>query len=127
MLTNRQKGNIGEDVACTFLLKRGFKIVERNYLKKCGEIDIIAKKEKSLHFVEVKSTTKKVIKNSSNSYSPEENVHVLKMKRMRRVIQIYLSERKYSPNVEFYFHVIVVHMNMDTRRASVSFIENVIL
>ena len=38
----RKTGNLGEDLACRFLMKHGFNIIERNYLKKCGEIDIIA-------------------------------------------------------------------------------------
>ncbi len=127
MDTNRQKGKIGEDVACSFLIKNGFKIIEKNYLKKCGEIDIIAQKKKELHFIEVKSSTQKNENNSKKGYRPEEKVSVLKRERMRRVIQIYLSERGFGLDAVFYFHVIVVYMNMTTRRAKVFMIENVIL
>ena len=56
--TNKRKiGDIGENIACMFLVKRGFKVIGRNYLKKWGEIDIIAEKQGILHFVEVKSVT----------------------------------------------------------------------
>lgn len=51
----RQFGNIGEDLACVFLIKIGFTIIDRNYLKKWGEIDIVAKKNNIFHFIEVKS------------------------------------------------------------------------
>lgn len=46
--SNSQKiGELGENVACKFLMKHGFTILERNYTKKWGEIDVIAlKKEK---------------------------------------------------------------------------------
>jgi putative endonuclease len=127
METNRQKGRLGEDIACLFLLKNDYTVVEKNYLKKWGEIDIVAQKKNKLHFIEVKSSTRKYVKNDQKSYRPEENVSVLKRARMRRVIQTYLSERKHGINAEFYFHIIVVHMNMDSRRAHVSMIENVIL
>jgi putative endonuclease len=128
-LSSRLKGNIGEDIACKFLMKKGFTIVERNYLKKWGEIDIIAKKKNIFHFIEVKSVE---VKNSTanvykNSFRPEENVHVLKQRRLRRVIQTYLIERGHRLDIEFFFHVIVVRMNTETRRANVSIIENVIL
>jgi putative endonuclease len=52
---SREKGNIAEDKAVSFLKGLGFEIIERNYYSRFGEIDIIAKKESVLHFVEVKS------------------------------------------------------------------------
>ena len=53
--SNSQKiGQVGEDIACKFLMKHGFTVLERNYTKKWGEIDIIAQKEDVLYFVEVK-------------------------------------------------------------------------
>jgi putative endonuclease len=125
MLNSREKGNIGEGIACTFLMKRGFDIVEKNYLKKWGEIDIIARKNGVINFIEVKSVMGK--KSDLKDFRPEENVHVLKQRRLRRVIQSYLLERGYGLGAEFLFHVIVVYMDEQTRRASVSFIENVIL
>lgn len=53
----RKTGDLGEDIAERFLVKRGFKILERNYLRKWGEIDIIAKKGGKLCFVEVKTVS----------------------------------------------------------------------
>jgi hypothetical protein len=46
---------------------------------------------------------------------------------LRRVIQTYLLEKKIGLGAEFLFHVIVVYMDEKARRASVSFVENVIL
>jgi len=46
-------GRLGEDIATGYLKNRGFHIITRNYRKKWGEIDIIAKKDNVLHFVEV--------------------------------------------------------------------------
>jgi len=53
----RKTGDLGEDIAMMFLVKRGFKIVERSHLRKWGEIDIIAKKDDKLYFVEVKTVS----------------------------------------------------------------------
>ncbi|HEC1788756.1 TPA: YraN family protein, partial [Campylobacter lari] len=49
-------GKKGEELACEFLKTQGFEILKRNFYSKFGEIDIIAKKDKILHFIEVKST-----------------------------------------------------------------------
>jgi putative endonuclease len=52
---SRERGAFGEERACAFLEERGFQIVARNFHSRFGEIDIIAKKEGVLHFIEVKS------------------------------------------------------------------------
>lgn len=56
--TRRQQiGILGEKIACNFLERKGFMVIERNYLRKWGEIDVIAQKSNILHFIEVKSVS----------------------------------------------------------------------
>ena len=56
MLNNRQKGQMGEDIAVEYLEKKGYEILERNkHFSKMCEIDIIAYYKKTLVFVEVKT------------------------------------------------------------------------
>ena len=56
VLTSRRKlGNFGEDAAARFLRRKHYKVIERNYVGKSGEIDIIARKKRLLAFVEVKT------------------------------------------------------------------------
>ncbi|MDR0461933.1 MAG: YraN family protein [Christensenellaceae bacterium] len=61
VLNTRSQGAIAEDLACEYLLKHGYKILQRNYAFvgnfKGGEIDIIAKHGEAIHFIEVKSRT----------------------------------------------------------------------
>ena len=52
------EGKFGEDIACIYLRKVGYKILERNWHCRYGEIDIIAKNDKFLVFVEVKIRSK---------------------------------------------------------------------
>ena len=52
-----KSGKVGECIAVKFLENKGFEIIEQNYRKKYGEIDIIAQKGKILHFIEVKSVS----------------------------------------------------------------------
>jgi putative endonuclease len=53
----KESGRRGEELACTFLVKKGYDIVKRNFRFGHGEIDIIARKEDLLIFVEVKTRT----------------------------------------------------------------------
>lgn len=123
---NKITGNKGENIARVFLVKNGFLIIDRNYLKKWGEIDIVAKKDNVLHFFEVKTVVISVLYNHKD-HKPEDNVHGLKKKRLRRVIETYLDEKGGGLDAEFQFHVICVYMNNSTRQASVKWLKNVIL
>ncbi len=124
--TTRDIGKIGADVACKWLENHGFLIVQRNYLKKWGELDIIATKDKLLHFVEVKSV-QSTSTSLTKDYRPEENVHELKIRRLKRVLQSYLLEKRVDKDAPFQFHVITVFLNGSTRRARVNFMENIVL
>ena len=51
-------GETGENIAVKFLMKHDFTILDRNYTKKWGEIDIIAEKQDKIYFIEVKSVSR---------------------------------------------------------------------
>lgn len=74
---------LGEDLATDYLKKQGYKIIERNFRKGYGEIDIIAVKDKTLVFVEVKART-------SNAYgTPLEQISYFKLKTLTKTAQFY--------------------------------------
>ncbi len=123
-MNNREKGDIGEEIACYYLKKNGYLIQERNYQKKWGEIDIIAVKDNILHFIEVKSV---YINGNANKYRPEENVHELKLKKLRRVIQTFMNENRYNNDFLFKFHVLTVKMDNVNNKYYVKMLENIIL
>lgn len=120
-------GNKGESIACAFLENKGFTIVERNYRKVWGELDIIGQKSGTLHFFEVKSVAVSDHKNDPRAHRPEDNVHGLKVRHIRRMIETYFDEKGSDSDAEFYFHVLCVYMDMKTKRARVKLIENIIL
>ena len=75
---NQEIGRLGEDLAVKYLEQKDFGVIERNYWKKWGEIDIIAKKDDILHFVEVKAVSRKTIdmfSRETNDFRPEDNIH----------------------------------------------------
>ncbi len=78
-------GKMGEDLVCTFLEKKGYNILERNFHSRYGEIDIIAKYGDAVVFVEVKTR-----KNLSFG-RPAEYVTSAKMKKIIKTAFIYLN------------------------------------
>ncbi len=120
-------GELGEDIACKFLMKHGFVILERNYTKKWGEIDIIAEKWEKRYFVEVKSKSVKSLDSVSYETSrPEDNMHYWKMKRLRRVVETYLISKRLG-SVHWQFDLLVVYMDLSKRTARVRVVDNIIL
>ena len=118
-------GNVGENVACRFLEKRGFRIVERNYRKKWGEIDIIAEKDNILHFVEVKTNQVGFLEQSD--YRPEESVRLWKKQRMSRAIRTYFAERRIPDDKEFQIDVAAVLLDQGRKKAKIKLIKNVLI
>jgi putative endonuclease len=116
-------GNIGEYVARENLIKDGFEIVEQNFQRRWGELDIIAKKDGILHFVEVKSVSGNT--NYTNEHRPEDNVDGFKRHKIRRMIQTYLGDLECD--TPFEFSVACVYLNMNDRKAKIKWIRNIIL
>lgn len=158
--SDKQKiGKLGEELAKKFLMKHGYSILEENYTKKYGEIDLIAQKEGNLHFVEVKSlvsrqnvggqaheTNQKVSRVTEDSvpretpnsvprvtgqtYDPLSNVHPGKLKRLSRVIQVYLLTHppaRIGGTGNWQFDVITVCINEKDRVGTVSHIKDIVL
>jgi putative endonuclease len=134
--TFKQKiGKVGEDFACEYLLKNYFKIIERNYLKKWGEIDIVAGKGSKLHFIEVKSVSRQYssIRDGLNyqskigNYRPEDNMHPWKLKRLGRAIQSYLLDRDVPENVDWQFDVVTVYLDQNQRLLKIEYLDDVVL
>ncbi len=144
--TEKQKiGQIGEDSACEYLEKKGYKVIDRNYSRKWGELDIVAKKGSTIHFVEVKSVSRllggsadeadKLVTHvtnqrtsiSNDSYNPEDNMHPWKLKRLSRAVQSYLLEKNVSDETEWQFDLVTVYIDMNKRLSRVFLLEDIVL
>lgn len=124
-------GRLGEEIAVKYLGNKGFSIIERNYLKKYGEIDIITQKHDTIHFIEVKSVSCEIhignVSRVTDEYRPEDNIHPQKLKRLARTIQAYLLSRYPKDEPMWVFDAIIVRLDTKMRQAKVKFIENIIL
>ena len=122
----QQIGKIGEDIAVKFLVKHDFSIILRNFLRKCGEIDIICKKNNIVHFVEVKTVSSdNVSHETTDTYRPEDNIHREKLKRIGRTIELYLFENNLQE--DWQFDVITVKLDQESKTAIVKHIPDLIL
>ncbi len=95
---SRAKGNVAEDRACAFLLENGFLIIERNFYSHFGEIDIIAIKDKVIHFIEVKS--------GLDYESAVQNITKTKLSRLIKTGYVYL--KKNALNVDYMYDALIV-------------------
>ena len=82
----RELGAKGEEIAVRYLKRRGYRILERNYRIRLGEIDIIAKQGGDLVFIEVKT------RSDSLFGSPLESVTLAKQKQLSKVALEYVSK-----------------------------------
>lgn len=127
----QKTGEIGENVAVRFLVKHGFSVLERNYTKKWGEIDIIAEKENRLYFIEVKSVSRPdletVTRETLNQYHPEDNMHPWKLKRLSRTIQTYLLSQKIPEEREWQVDLLVVFLDEKNKKAKIKVVKDIIL
>lgn len=86
-MNNREKGSQGEQQALEYLIKKGYKFIDKNWhYSKNAEIDLIMQDKKTLVFVEVKSRT------TTNFGHPFEAITQNKIKNIKLAIQAYLIE-----------------------------------
>ncbi|MEA2048783.1 MAG: YraN family protein [Campylobacterota bacterium] len=106
-------GDESESLASCFLEQEGFSILERNYFaRKLGEIDIIAKREDELHFIEVKS-------GKSDTFDPVYNVTPAKLRKVINSAHYYMKTK--GLDMTFSIDALII------RHDEVEFIENVTL
>ena len=119
----RKIGDLGEKIAETFLVKRGFTTICTNYLKKWGEIDIICKKGGVLYFVEVKTVSRETSQRVfHDAFRPEDNIHPRKIERMNRAIQFYIEDIGYSGDWEII--AVLIELVESTKEARVRILDD---
>lgn len=119
----KEVGHIGEEVASKFLQNKGFVIIERNFRKPWGEIDIIAEKGGIVRFIEVKAVSRENTPDFSREmdYRPEEMVTVSKLIKLARTANLYMEQKR--DKREFQIDVVGVILNKANKTARCRFFE----
>lgn len=81
-------GNAGEDFAAEYLKSKGYEILERDYRLKIGQVDIIARDEWGIHFVEVKT------RSGTKFGRPAEAVDEKKLQHIKNVATFYIRAKR---------------------------------
>ena len=97
----KELGKKGEEIAIHFLKKKGYRILERNYVCKMGEMDIIAREKDTLAFIEVKTRTSTIFG------PPQLAVNLTKQMQLSKVALYFLKEKKLE-DVKARFDVIAI-------------------
>ena len=99
---NREIGAKAEKIACWFLKQQGYEILEQNFYTRVGEIDIIARDEHTLVFVEVKYR-----KDDKKGY-PAQAVDIRKQAKIRKSAMYYLKKNQLSFEQPIRFDVVEI-------------------
>ena len=118
-MKRRDVGILGEKLARDFLKNKGYRIAETNYRCPEGEIDIIARHDDYLVFVEVRTKT------SSAFGSPEESITPAKREKMKATAYHYQQTHHNLPP-SWRIDVVVIELNQDGKLARIELIENAV-
>ena len=124
-MDTKKTGKFGEDLANNYLKNKGYRILDRNYIKVWddktkGEIDIIAKKDKIISFIEVKTAE------MGWDFYPEEKVDYKKQKKLVKLAQSWLIENKIPLDSFWQIDVIGILVDRIIKKAKIRHFKNVV-
>ena len=130
-MNTKELGMLGEKVAEDYLKKKRYQILDRNYSPKFvsgpqrGEIDIVVKKNDIISFVEVKTLFKND-RGSTPVISPEERVDYWKQRKILKMAESWLMEKKISLDSQWQIDVISIKIDFSSKKAKISHYQNAI-
>lgn len=104
------RGRQAEQIAGEFLQSRGYRILERNFRSRQGEIDLIAARKQTIYFVEVKGRW------SDKFGRPLEQLTGIQERRIRRAAELYLRKQRWEEEVRIRFSVLGVDSSQQPPR-----------
>lgn len=117
MYIRHETGKLGEDLAVKYLNNIGYKVIERNFECKQGEIDIVAQDKKELVFIEVKTRT------NIKYGTPAEAVNKTKQKHLTKAVKYYI----YSKHLENeYIRIDVVEVYIVEHKYRINHIRQIV-
>ena len=116
-MLSKNTGKTGESLAASFLRLKGYKILDKNFRTRHGEIDLICQYQKEVIFVEVKTRT------SHKFGYPEEYITETKIETIANVGQIYLAKKKVNP--EWRIEAISILLNPGQKSFKIKHLTNI--
>ncbi len=113
-------GLAAEKAVCAYLQRLGYEILDSNWRKPWGELDIVARLNAVIHFVEVKASAR-----STPGFEPFLRADAQKMHKVRRTAQTWLTAHRYGPDIEWQMDIASVIMNLQSPEPSIELFEQV--
>lgn len=125
-MKTKDTGLFGEKIARMYLKEKGYRILDANYEKKWGgaakgEIDIVAKKDGTVSFVEVKT-----ISSGSGYFMPEEKVDFRKKRKLIRLAEMWLQDRKIPLDSKWQIDVVSIIIGPLSKEPEIRHFENAV-
>ncbi len=123
---SRQLGDMGEKIVSQYLKEKDYRILDRNYSSKWvsgpirGEIDIIAEKENTISFIEVKTLI------DGQGFLPEDKVNFAKQKKILKTAENWLMEKKIPLDSKWQVDVISVEIHSNSKKAKIRHFQNAV-
>ncbi len=125
MATKSETGKLGEDLACRYLISKGYKIIDRNYRKLWGELDVVAKSPDGiLVFVEVKTVVSHNVNNML--ITPEDQLTSAKARKLRKIASWYAGDNQEIISQERGWRIDLLALTMSQKNCLVKHYENVV-
>ncbi len=125
-MDRKRLGNLGERIAENFLRRKGYEILGKNYSSKFvsgpkrGEIDLVAKKDNIISFVEVKTLL------SQENFLPEDKVDFQKQRKIIKMAESWLMENKIPLDSPWQIDIIAISLDSDAKKAKIRHLENAV-
>ena len=113
-------GSWDEELEGKFLKDGGYEILDRNYRKPWGEVDIIAEKNDILIFVEVKASDSP----APEGFEPEKRVNDDKIKRIKRAAQTYIQQNNLDDR-SWQIDLVAIELNKEKGTAKITHFKNI--
>ncbi|MBI2053866.1 MAG: YraN family protein [Candidatus Staskawiczbacteria bacterium] len=121
-LNTRELGFLAEGIARHYLIKKGYKILAANYKMSFGEIDIVAQKDRTVVFAEVKAN-----KDSAPEFSPEMRVDYKKKNKLINLATAYMLNQKMKDrDLDWQIDIISVIFDSENKKARIKHFKNAV-
>lgn len=120
-MDSQELGFLAENIAARYLEGNGYEIIDKNYRKPWGEIDIIARKNEVVIFVEVKANSQEFV----GDFNPEIRVDWKKVAKIKRTAMLYLEYELCNMDCEWQIDVISVTFNSIRQTAKIKHFKNI--
>lgn len=119
--TGKEFGFLAENIAARHLESKGYEVIERNYRRPWGEIDLIAKSDDVVVFVEVKANSR----GFAGNFEPELRVDHRKVAKIARTAQLYLGDDPKASDIEWRVDVVSVTFDELAKKAKIKHFKNI--